>query len=465
MESAKILDIGTRRELFVDRYLIDSMDGASLKLNEPRDEGPALRFDRPWEGLYPCYATVFKDGDVYRMYYRGRTEVSGGGGSSAVTCYAESTDGVTWARPNLGLFEVTGTRDNNVVLANAPRHVGNFSPLLDTRPGVDPAQRYKAFAGGPPTAFVSADGIRWAKLREEPVLSHDRPAWDSQNLAFWSESEGCYVGYFRTHRPSPDVEGHGYRWVSRSTSEDFVSWGPLLEMDAGDTPPEHLYTNGTHPYFRAPHIYIALAKRFLPGKAALTPEQANTLVVDPGHGTDSSDAVFMTSRGGNQYDRTFMEAFIRPGPSARDWVARDNTPALGVVPTGPRDLSIYRVSHYGQPTAHMTRYSMRLDGFVSVNGGYAGGEMLTKPFRFEGSQLELNYATGAAGGALVEVQDEAGRPIPGYELDECRLIFGDEIARTVSWSAGPDLGALQGMPVRLRFHLSDADLFSMRFRA
>src|SRR5205823_4118345 len=119
----------------------------------------------------------------------------------------------------------------------------------------------------------------------------------------------------------------------------------------------HLYTNGTHPYYRAPHIYVALAKRFFPTKAALSPEEARTLVSNPGYRVASSDSIFMSTRGGNHYERAFMEAFIRPGPYHEDWVSRDNTPALGVVPANERTMFIYRMSHYAQPSSHVSRYS------------------------------------------------------------------------------------------------------------
>ena len=177
-----------------------------------------------------------------------------------------------------------------------------------------------------------------------------------------------------------------------------------------------------------------------------------------------SDSVFMTSRGGNRYDRTFMEGFIRRGPSPRDWIARDNTPAFNVVPGGPREMFLYCISHYGQPTCHLTLYSMRLDWFVSVNAPYSGRELLTKPFTFTGGELEVNYGTSAAGGVRIEVQDGGGTPIPGYSLDECPEFFGDEIERVVSWENGPNVGPLLGQAVRLRFALKDADIHSLRFR-
>jgi hypothetical protein len=234
-------------------------------------------------------------------------------------------------------------------------------------------------------------------------------------------------------------------------------------MEFGDTPPEHLYTSGTHPYFRAPHIYIALAKRFFPTKAALPADQAKKLVSNAGYRVASSDSVFMSTRGGNHFDRTFMEAFIRSGPGAEDWVARDNTPALGVVPENAREMFIYRLSHYAQPSAHMARYCLRTDGFVSVNAPFRGGEFVTKPFTFSGSKLELNFETSAAGGLRVEIQDENGTPVRGFTLSECPEMIGDDIDRVVAWTGRTDVGKLVGKVVRLRFALKDADLYSLRF--
>ena len=323
-----------------------------------------------------------------------------------------------------------------------------------------PDEKYKALAGLSNTglhSFRSADGIRWSAPQAGAVFTNG--VFDSQNVAFWSAAEQQYVCYFRTWKKI----GEGFRWISRTTSKDFLHWTEPTEMEFGDAPPEHLYTNGTHPYFRAPHIYIALAKRFLPTKAALPAEQARALVSDAGYRVASSDSVFMTTRGGSHYDRTFMEAFIRPGPAPEDWVARDNTPALGVVPGNAREMFIYRMSHYAQPTSHMAHYSLRTDGFVSVNAPYRGGELITRPFTFAGTSLEINFVTSAAGGVRVEIQDSEGNALPGYTLKDCGEMFGDEIDRVASWSSGKDVGKLAGKPVRLRFVLKDADLYSFKF--
>jgi hypothetical protein len=176
-----------------------------------------------------------------------------------------------------------------------------------------------------------------------------------------------------------------------------------------------------------------------------------------------SDTVFMTSRGGYRYDRTFMDAFIPPGPDPGNWVSRDGMCASGIIQTGPTEISLYRQHHFAQSTAYLGRYTMRLDGFGSVRAPRAGGEMVTKPLLVTGEKLVLNVGTSAAGSFRVEVQEPDGEPIPGFMLTESRDFVGDAITYEAVWGRGHGIGALRGRTVRLRFVLQDADLYSIRF--
>lgn len=461
-------DLGSRRELFVDRFLIDSLRGAELRLHEPRDEGVVLRFDAPWEGIHSGYSTLIKDGGKIRVYYRGMpTTGMKDGTAGEVTCVAESQDGLTWTKPKLGLFEVHGTKDNNVVLANDPPFSHNFTPLLDPRPDCPSNERYKALAGISKTglfAFVSPDGLRWRKLRDQTVIPEKAPfkfSWmfDSQNLAFWSEAEQKFVCYFRVWEK--------VRRIGRAESRDFVNWSEPVLMtyvtDGRESPLEELYTNQTEPYFRAPHLYLAVCARFVPGRQAITDEEAAALNVAKGYQKDVSDAVLMSTRGGSVYDRTFLSSLVRPGIGPRNWVSRNNYPALGMIQTSPTELSLYVNQDYAQPTANLRRYSLRLDGFASVHAPYEGGELRTKPFKFAGDRLELNLSTSAVGGVRVEIQDEAGQPIKGFAAADCVEVFGNEIARIVRWKNGADVSSLAGKIIRLRFVMKDCDLYSLRF--
>jgi hypothetical protein len=453
-----VLDLGTLRELMVDRFLVEKLSGAALVLERPHDEGIVLRFDKPWEGAFCGYATVLQDGPLFRLYYRGLPRSGQDGSGAEVTCYAESKDGIVWIKPELGLFDIDGSKANNVVLAGMPPFSHNFSPMIDTRPGVSGSERFKALAGTAASglfAFVSGDGIHWRKPRDKPVLTQG--AFDSQNVPFWSELERCYLCYLR-------VSPQGIRQVARATSPDFVTWSEPVLMTCGERPIEHLNTNQTSPYFRAPHLYVGIAARFFPGRQVLTADQAKAIGVDPGYFHDCSDAVLLTSRGGSRFDRTFMEGFLVPGIGAENWVSRTNYPARNVVQTGPHEMSFYVNQNYGQATSHFRRYSLRLDGFACVRAGYDGGELLTRPLRFSGKELSLNFATSAGGGIRVEIQNLDGRPRPGFGLEDSIELIGNEIHRVAQWRSGGDLSSLHGQAVRLRFVMKDASLYALQFR-
>ncbi|MEX2512438.1 MAG: hypothetical protein WD398_06000 [Cyclobacteriaceae bacterium] len=458
----EIIQMGNRREIFLDYFLIDKLDGLSLELHTPEDKGIVLNYDQPWEIFSPAYVTILKDKYLYRAYYR-----SGIRGdrkpytNEEWTCYAESKDGINWEKPALGLFEFEGSRKNNIVLANeAPVH-HNFSPFIDNNPKAMPEQKYKALGGTSREsigliAYSSPDGINWKKMQEEGVIK--KGAFDSQNVAFWSESEEQYICYFRIFTK----EGR-FRSISRATSKDFIHWSEPVEMTYGDAPYEHLYIQQTSPYFRAPHIYVAIGARLLPNRQIGTLEQLTELKVDPNQHKGLAEPYIMTTRGGHVYDRTFMEAFIRPGIGLNNWVARTNFPALNVVQTGPEEMSVYVNQDYTQPTAHLRRYAMRLDGFSSIHANYNGGTVITKPFTFSGEQLELNFSTAAAGEIRIEIQDEHGIPIPGFTMEESAELIGNEIAKIASWKNGKSLISLATKPIRLHIYMKDADLYSLKF--
>jgi len=442
-----IARIGGRLEPFVDDWLIERLRGAELRLHSPVERNVALTFDRPWEGDTSAYVTVFQDGGLFRMYYRGSS--SQDGMKHQVTCYAESRDGVEWMRPDLGHVEFNGSRANNIVWDGYGRH--NFTPFRDTNPACDPRQRYKALGGDMKVglnAFVSEDGLKWSMLRETPVFTDG--AFDSQNLAFWDAERGCYVMYFR-------VFVGKVRCISVCTSKDFVKWSRPKPLTYGDAPDEQLYTNAVTPYFRAPHIYLGFPKRFVIDRK---------VVEEPRSGV--SDGLFMSSRDGVAWKR-WGEAFIRPGLLRERWINRNNMPAWGLLKTSggpgmPDEISLFASEAYYTPGCRLRRFSVRMDGFVSVHAGLKGGQMVTRPMSFKGRELVMNFSTSAAGSVRVEMQNEAGKPLPGRALKDCAEIYGDNIEQVVRWADGSDVSRFAAKRLRLRFVLKDADLYAIRFR-
>jgi hypothetical protein len=439
--------IGTRLEMFVDDWLMDSTrsrGGVSLQLQTPVRREIVLVTDQPWEGPDSAYFTVFQDGPLVRLYYRGL--VPGGADTSTgqVTCYAESTDGIHFTRPNLGLVDFHGSKENNIIYRGIEAH--NFAPFRDGNPAAKPEERYKALAGiqSKLYAFVSPDGIRWQKLQAQPVMT--KGDFDSLNLSFWDERTQNYRCFSR-------FGDGGVRSVQSCTSTDFIHWiDPTPNRYPKSAPKEHFYTNGTRPCPGAPHIYLSFPKRFVPERRKFADYKEMGV----------SDAIFLSSRDGVNWDRTFLEAWVRPGHDDRNWTQRSNMPAWGIVQLDPSEFSLYITEHYEWPDHRLRRITVRRHGFASVHAGAAGGEFTTRPVTFTGRNLILNYATSAAGAIQVEVQDAQGQPIEGRSLVEMPVLFGDELDAVVRWKSGSDLSSLIGKPVRFRFVLKDADIFALR---
>ena len=459
------VEIGSRLELMVDDALVDTANGARLVLHRPVEREIAIVFDEPWEGNNCGYVTIFQDGDRYRMYYRGK-QLDWSTGELKVPhpefyCYAESTDGVRWTKPDLNLVEFEGSKENNIILAGLGCH--NFAPVRDANPDCKPEEQYKALGSGKGglVAFKSSDGIHWSLLSDEPVITEG--AFDSQNVAFWDPVRGEYREYHRGFRDGRDI--------LTCTSDDFIHWTKPVWLEYSPGRLTQLYTNQIAPYVRAPHIFLGFPTRYIDGRTWLTPLNEAISQVSERFGTDYTDGGFITSRDGLRFN-VWDEAFIRPGPQEMGrWVYGDNYQNWGLVETRPADsrapaeLSVYASEGcWAGASVALRRYTLRIDGFASMHASLSGGEFTSRPVVFSGTELVLNLSTSAAGGVCVELQDAIGDPIDGFALADADEVFGDSLERVVKWDGRSDVSALAGKPVRLRFSLRDADLYAFRFR-
>ena len=480
LTAAESIDIGARRELLVDDYLIDRFVGkAELRLHRPTQREVVFTCDKPWEGNWSGLVTYIQDGDAYRMYYK---EENWSPRRTSI-CYAESNDGVHWTRPDLGLVEFNGSKKNNIIIPGDG--IIAFVPFKDTKSDCKPDKQFKAMVARlKPTrglyAYASADGIRWSPMRQKPIIT--KGSFDSQNLAFWDSVRGRYVAYFREMRgPNDEIRPEGpqlglddegpVRDVMTCTSPDYLNWTEPKWLQYPGAPREQIYPNQIRPYFRAPHLFVGFPGRFLAGREI---EKGLPSTTHPAYKYASiSETLFMTSRD-EMYFKRWGEAFIRPGPRKERWIYGATFPHYGLLVTKalaadtPDELSLY-VSDGGGwsqrgKASRFRRYTMRIDGFVSVNAPLSGGEVVTKPLTFTGSKLATNFATSAAGSLRVEIQSESGKTIEGFALDDCPEIFGNEIDRVVTFKRGSDVSHLAGKPIRLCFVMKDADLYSIQFR-
>ena len=484
IHAADPIDIGSRRELFVDNLLVNRLDGVRHRLHHPRPAEIAVTLDQPWEKRFYNGVSVIHDNHTvndkprFLLYYSAANRLA----------VAVSHDGVQWKKPLLDIVELDGNRKNNLIGSVDGRLMtSDLGPMpeifLDRRPGVKPSERFKAFTliegrgGTRVIAWLSGDGFRFRKLRDKPIIHTTLfGAFDGFESLFWSEVEQQYVMYLRyaIKVSPPNPRDPNRRVVARMSSKDFLDWTkprPMTFGSVGLLPPDHHYNNQTTPYFRAPHIYVALSNRLAQTRQALSRAEAaglkptRTEVDDPVGWLigDCADTVMMTTRASTHYERLFMEGIVRPGPGARNWTTRSNYTLRGLHPTSPSEMSVWVTRHNGQASCHVRRFIFRTDGLASIQAPYAGGDLITRPLVFRGRTLHINYGTSAVGGMRVEIQDAQGKPIDGFSLADCPEMIGDRIDQAVTWKSGTDVSSLAGKPVRLRFRMKDADLYSFQF--
>lgn len=468
-----------RREVFWDEYLMDECQGVQVKMHAPRREEIAFVCDESWEGSVSGYFQIFRDGDIYRMYYRGgHMDLDTDGhfrtpGQSQF-CYAESRDGIRFTRPDLGIVNWNGNTRNNILFA---KEMDNIYIFRDDNPECPKEERYKGLCGEYAKGlmlYTSADGVHFS---ETGRCVNDKGNFDSLNTCFWNPETKKYELYYRgahllgdseLDKITRNVEG-AVRDIFWCESEDFRHWTDGVRLEYGDTPDYQMYTNNVMVYPRAGHMHIGFPTRYTERRMDVSSVVSlpnwtlrKGLIENGGRsGTAMTDTVIMTSRDGLHFRRT-GESYIRPGLEFADnWVYGDCYMAYGLAETrepvsGNMEWSMYATENYRMGPVRWRRYTTRLDGFFSWNGGWMPGYVLTKPVAFDGDSLNINFSTSAQGYVRIIVCDETGTALDGYDSG---YLFGDTLKRNVEFEK--KLGDLAGKTVRLRVELCDADLYSM----
>lgn len=481
------IHIGSRREVCWDDALIEKAEGMAIKMHKPEYRGDALSCDKPWEGNVCCYYSLVHDGDKLRLYYRGANyDVNEDGTAPAnrhttTMCEAVSCDGITFQRINAGIVNWENCPENNILRDDIRDNMFFFK---DGNPACPPAEKYKALSNrkGGLGLFVSADGVHFA---EKGVLVDDG-AYDSLNVCFWDETEQKYFLFYRGVHGEGTVDGKwtkaavkamhttgAVRDIRMRTSKDFLNWDEPQMLQYGEGAEElELYTNCVQKYYRAPHMFLGFPTRYADRYAdtASFPylpdrEHRERYIKLAGRtGTVMTDTCIMTSRDGVNFRRT-DEAFMTPGPERHNnWYYGDGYLCHGMtetpspIPGEPDELSIYMPVNYRAGNVVLRRYAVRIDGFFSWNGGFAGGKVVTKPLTFKGNSLSMNFATSSLGFVRIRILDENGAPMDGYDSGNH---FGDSLDRPVVFEK--PLSDLNSKPVRLEIALKDADLYSFQF--
>ncbi|MCL4402249.1 MAG: hypothetical protein M1436_06260, partial [Acidobacteria bacterium] len=178
------------------------------------------------------------------------------------------------------------------------------------------------------------------------------------------------------------------------------------------------------------------------------------------------DVQFAAGRDGIHWERYGRSPYVRLGlPGELD--SKGIYMGLGMIRRGGEIYQYYAGASAdhggGRGGSAIFRAVQRVDGFVSVAAGPSGGDLVTPHLRFAGRRLTLNVDTSASGAVRVEVLGADGKPVPGFEMSNCRPVIGNEIAYQVNWENAPDLSGMQQDGVSLRFELRNAHLYAFQF--
>ena len=215
-------------QLFVDDEVISSKLGIVRTLHPGRKlEAPVLVPDRPWEGqrVY-VYGSIYYDRDeqLFKMWYlarlgRGNEHRAPGmhEWQGDIILYATSPDGIHWDKPDVGLHEFDGSKDNNILVFD------KHSPTVvvdEEEP--DPEHRYKMagwdWSAGRRGYWVahSADGLTWHEYPVNPILMTADEVLETITVA----REPRTGEYFAFHRRWAQ-DAHHRRLIAVATSHDF----------------------------------------------------------------------------------------------------------------------------------------------------------------------------------------------------------------------------------------------------
>ena len=454
------LDVGTQRQMFIDRRFIAESKGVALVVERPRLTGERLLVqDRPWEDFWiGGYTTVVQEGDRIQLWYEVASKQDRDG--STGVAYATSTDGgATWVKPELGVVSFKGSTRNNLVLTGI-----HGMHLFQNRPDAPPAERYLLYAGSPNRAYASPDGIHWSPIGKEAFLdkaANSHMTLDSQNVVFWDTRLRKYVVYARFNLPTDRGTARVLRVFRRAESTTFGDFGKFETVFAPDDKDPidfDWYTTAAMQYPLAQDVYL-----MWPAAYYHTPP--------PPKNDGPLDLQFACSRDGIHWLRPDRTPVIPLGPAGA-WDSGSLYAGYGLTRHG-NELSLYYtgydVTHGGYAKRDnlggiVSRAKYRLDGFMSLQAGYDGGEFTTPPLRFSGDRLELNFDGSAGGWCRVEVRDANGKPVAGFTEQDADRVSGNSVAAPVTWRGSGNLSRLRGQPVSLRFVMRDANLYAFQFR-
>lgn len=459
------------RELFMDDYRINEMIDVERVINHPQKSSIIIKPTEPWEGnsVY-IYGTVLKNepaGTGYRIWYSSYFE------GTYYLCYATSKNGKDWIKPNLGLVEFKGSKNNNITKEGGGTVV--YDP--DDK---DPQRRYKLMTylslkeRNGYNVFFSSDGLDWKDLYKKAVLSYgdvSQVAYDREKKLFIATTKQRMVTSNTSVTP-----GKLDRDAFVSVSKDFIHW-------SAPGAPNSKWSLGVEGDYADDQLVMS--------KGGIEANVYGMPVYPYEGGYIGFPWMFDIQTYGNGEFASYGDGKIQPqlafSRDLRTWSRLVRQPIIPLGTVGAwDDGTLYTASSmlvdekemvvyygamnlpHGGSTKTLTQYARiakatwRRDGLISLkNGGDDEGVVVTKPIIFSGNSLNVNVKLNNGGSLIVEIlsKDRGQEKVVLQSLP----VEGDHLSKTVKWKDGENLSMVSGKESFLRFRLKNGDLFSYWF--
>jgi parallel beta-helix repeat protein len=450
LNSYSAIAASSSRCLVLDSRIIDSVTNAELSLGQIQksSSNPLFGEDKSWEFRFDnMHPVVIYDASVnkyrcwYNMFYTMGPIESG-------VCYAESTDGLRWTKPNLGLVEYQGSTTNNFVL-KGPDGIGIFR---DDREN-DANRLFKLFGReafyymdeveeSPMAIGFSLDGLSWSDLQVCPNI---HAAGDTGNNAIWDVKYRKYVGITRLFNLPVGSTPYGQCWrqVGRTESVDYESdsWTQAEVVLEGVDWEHQTYAMQIFPYA---DVYLGFLMIYSPI-------------------TDRVHCELAWSPDTKIWNRVCAGTpFIANSETVGDY---DWGCIFAAKPIFHQDH--IRIYYYGDKKQHsvvregyFNLATLRPDGFACYRptAGGVPGTVMTELFRCKGGKLFLTSDVETGGYIVVDIINPSGQVVATSSN-----IGGAVTDFEVTWLGNASLSNFQGQDLKLQFILNDAKIYSFGF--
>lgn len=441
-------------QLFIDDYWVAESENITSTLHQPKKypKNPIIISDVPWEQNPYCFGTVIFDeqDSIFKFWYQAYNDVDVSLQERTPVLYATSKDGIAWNRPNLGIFEFQGSKDNNIILQNYGHHDLYSPSVIKDKLETDPEKRYKMIwwdfplgeegyqDDGMCVAF-SPDGAHWTKYQYNPVLHVSKTENSISDVmsVMQDKNTGKFVAYTKGWAdPWPS-----HRQIVRVESTDFIHWSEpqVVIRHTFDLKDPQSYGMTTSQYG---NNYIGMMYSYKkPGDETIDVQLAISHDNKNWNRVANQETFIPLGKTGSWDDGMIFTAplFNHKNKTLIFYSAWDNS----------HDSKERRRSGIGLAT-------LRLNGFVSLDTKKEGS-ITTRIIKNATGPLLVNV-NAKEGSLRAELTDNQGNPISGYTMNECVPIQSDDVSQIVEWKNHNKLPDLSE-PIRIRFELKKASVY------